>query len=588
MRDVLYRTCRVRCLGAAAAIAACLAVLAWAGPARGATPTNWTYDGAADWSELARWSYGFPSGSKYAMIEAGVIQITSPVSGAYNMYVDDSWGVTFATVELRDGGSLAGGNEYIGWQSAAGGAFHQWGGTNTASQLVVGTYAGARGEYIMADGTLTVGPNFALAVGSAGSGTFNQMGGTVVCLDQVLLGWLAGATGRYDMSGGTLDTQNLYVRRGTFSLADSDADLIVHGQMQFEPEGTLLAAPGTTVRMVGRSGGAPQLANTSSNPDNCLGLNNIEFAFGGGTDRQAVFEIASADMGLDPAGYVGNFAIDALHVGGADGAASVRLLDNVSNQPGSDVLYARRIIVEPGSTLDLSSRKVYAGELIMNQDAQGQTGTLLNAANLAMLAPASRFGKPIASGDSTFQVDAGTVFGDGLVEVVDLSATHRLSASASGSAAPVRQTNSITRLFTFQRDDGLSDPATVYLGGWLDGLLEGESSGEAAVEASFTLKDASGNPIGGDDFRLVLTSPGDGSDSADVHELLSFDALLTPGETYQLSSTVTVEAVPNGGAAQALFDNSWDVAISGTPIPEPATLSLLALGALSLVRRRRR
>ena len=63
--------------------------------------------------------------------------------------------------------------------------------------------------------------------------------------------------------------------------------------------------------------------------------------------------------------------------------------------------------------------------------------------NIVLRAAGPVFGDPIAGGaGNTFQVDAGEISGDGVVQIVDLSATHKLSAIASG-ATPVSQTNSI-------------------------------------------------------------------------------------------------------------------------------------------------
>lgn len=228
------------------------------------------------------------------------------------------------------------------------------------------------------------------------------------------------------------------------------------------------------------------------------------------------------------------------------------------------------------------------GRMIKRIDIQGNTnGYVVAMDNLNYVPGPPVFGDPIpGGGDKTFQVDAGEVTGDGVVEIINLSATHKVSATASGADPPDQQSSTVIRNFTFQRDDGLSDPTSVYIGGWLDGLLAGEFGGEASVEASVTLSDASGDPLGNESFTRDLTAPIDGADSDNIHQFLLLEAMLTPGETYVVSSTLSVAATANGGTAQAIFDNSWNVAISGTP--EPATLTLLALGGLTVLRKRRR
>ena len=254
-----------------------------------------------------------------------------------------------------------------------------------------------------------------------------------------------------------------------------------------------------------------------------------------------------------------------------------------ANQPITGVT-----AINPGGGWSTKTITAPPGRTISRVTFEGATNSYVVVMdNLNYVPAAPAFGDPISGGGGkTFQADAGYVTGNGVVEIVNLSATHKLAATATGADPPVQQTNSFTRSFTFQRDDGSSDPTLVYIGGWLDGLLAGEFGGEASVEASVTLIDASGAPLGADSFTRDVTAPIDGADSDNVHRLLLLEAMLAPGETYAVSSTLAVAATANGGTAQAIFDNSWEVAISG--IPEPATLTLLALGGLAVPRRRRK
>jgi hypothetical protein len=104
------------------------------------------------------------------------------------------------------------------------------------------------------------------------------------------------------------------------------------------------------------------------------------------------------------------------------------------------------------------------------------------------------------------------------------------------------------------------------------------------------LQDAAGGAIDGDSWSLLLDSGIAQLRTADVNERLQFDALLTPGLTYRLSSTMTVAARPGNGAARAFFDESFEVSIAAVPEPSTFTLVVVAMCAISAVfawRRRR-
>jgi autotransporter-associated beta strand protein len=106
------------------------------------------------------------------------------------------------TYNLSGTGTLTATNEYIG--DIGTGVFNQTGGTNSIGNgyLYIGFNAsGAGGTYNLSGGTLSPGNNQEEFVGRAGSGSFNQSGGTNGTIIDLYLGALAGSTGTYTLSG---------------------------------------------------------------------------------------------------------------------------------------------------------------------------------------------------------------------------------------------------------------------------------------------------------------------------------------------------------------------------------------------------
>ena len=129
-----------------------------------------------------------------------------------------SGSVTFTGTRsgIRDTGYLAAANEYLG--SGTGDSFNHSGGTNYCrGSLFVGYSAGSNGTYLLSDGLLSANASY---VGYNGSGTFNQTGGTHTA-GSLRVGSASGAHGTYLLSGtGTLTVYLEY-------LGDSGMDSFV-------------------------------------------------------------------------------------------------------------------------------------------------------------------------------------------------------------------------------------------------------------------------------------------------------------------------------------------------------------------------
>ena len=333
---------------------------------------------------------------------------------------------------LRAGGSLT-----VDQLNRPGGTFRVLGGTFAAAQIdlartggqssmidqsagavdVTGTLAiGATGQglYRMTGGhldstTVVVGPGSGYPYGSvfesAPSGDFYQSGGTHVARSAVRLGRGRNATGSYVMAGGHLETPILEISAGAevfprpissppafiygsgrFEIANPAADIRVTSELAFGPDALFGAVPGSTIQM----GAGARLVNLGTDPDALAGLANLRLVFSAETapdvpaldSAPATLELASADLGPDPAGFFANFALGTLEVGGPGVPAALKLVDLTDNHPGlagTETLYVTALIVHPGSTLDLGAFHVYA------QHVQTDGANLVAAAGNAIM-----------------------------------------------------------------------------------------------------------------------------------------------------------------------------------------------------------
>ncbi|MGA7562400.1 MAG: autotransporter domain-containing protein [Desulfobaccales bacterium] len=164
---------------------------------------------------------GFASGSSGTFTQSGgtasvvdVLTVGVSGSGTYtqtggtnmlgSLYMGDFTSTASGSYSLSAGSLSASNQEIIGGEGS--GTFTQTGGTNSANLFVVASGATSSGAYSLGPGaslsaTGTLGIE---EIGSLGTGTFTQTGGTNMVANQLYMGYSTGSSGTYNQSGGSL------------------------------------------------------------------------------------------------------------------------------------------------------------------------------------------------------------------------------------------------------------------------------------------------------------------------------------------------------------------------------------------------
>jgi hypothetical protein len=204
-------------------------------------------------------------------------------------------------------------------------------------------------------GTLGVSGSAALSTGSleVPGGDVNQSGGGVTVSGGLTLN---GAGSSYNISAGGLRVWDLNVDNGLFNISGSGANIEVRNNLRFGPNGTFQAVPGSAIHMTGAA-----FQNERTSPAALAGLHSLALIFEGGAATVDTFEVAGRDLGPLPEGFVDNFELGRLILGGAD-IGNVRLvdyLDNLLTWPENQALYVNYLEVGSNSRLDLNGLNLY-------------------------------------------------------------------------------------------------------------------------------------------------------------------------------------------------------------------------------------
>ncbi len=172
----------------------------------------------------------------------------------------------------------------------------------------------------------------------------------------------------------------------------------------------------------------------------------------------------------------------------------------------------------------------------------------------------------------------------GTAESIDLGTIHGLSVQAA--AGPVSKSNTVTRQFTV--DDGGGGVVDVFINALLDGQLNSDGGGTASVTGTITVNEIGGALVDQVTQMHQVNSSIGVPDNLTVNAPFNLTLSLIAGQTYELVTQLDVSADDQGGSAEALFDQTFQVEFAGVPVPEPGTSALLALGCLSLITGRSR
>ena len=234
----------------------------------------------------------------------------------------------------------------------------------------------------------------ALRLGGAdGPGTYNLQGGTLSAATLLIAN---AAAGTLNVSGGTLSAGSLTLGlsgasppSGTLSITNAAAALTLSGNLLFNPSARLTnVAADSRITLTGSN-----VENLSTTPNNLSGLINLTLSFEqpAGSPVLDKFEVACRDLGATLDGYLGNFALDVLSLGAANGSRSawVQLADAFDNQSGREALYVHDLYVYPNTTLDLNGLNLYYdGTLVAQGQIVGGTPTPIPEPSTWLLAAA--------------------------------------------------------------------------------------------------------------------------------------------------------------------------------------------------------
>lgn len=219
----------------------------------------------------------------------------------------------------------------------------------------------------------------------------------------------------------------------------------------------------------------------------------------------------------------------------------------------------------------------------------------------------------IPGGNETFfDFDPPAINGVG-VTVADLGAEHGNDSQSIGGSEDTT-TSTLFRTFSFDSADTDADSVDVYIHAILEGRLIVDNFSFASAEATIEITNDNGDRLDFDRVFVPAEALGGKLVEANVLEVLTLSASLTPGEEYNIFSTLTLHTRAGlMGAARAFFADTFAYEISADAVnpfgdvgsqttsqtsdqppsdleamPEPATAGLALIGLGAMMTRRRR
>jgi len=540
---------------------------------------------------------------------SGVIEITAGTLDADTLCV----GYNGTGTVTQTGGTVTGNLLWIGRQGP--GDYQYEGGDLTMNNYLV-----------RSGGTLTVMSDWTC------SGMLAVQGGAAHFVEGSLTVEGPGDAAQAMIFGGSLAATDLNIgilQPGRLAITDASANVTVSNLLRLGPSSALSAVPGAGVIMTGSD-----FRNESTDAAALAGLRNMEMTFQGGPMVLDSFEVAGKDVGATMDGCADNFALGGLLLGDYP-EGRVRLDDAFDNQPGwagTEALYVHRLTVMGGSELNLNGRNLYYLASAIDPDALiDENGGALIPISIPGAA-AEMLGVPephdvevtlSQSGDT----DRGT-FGmavpgaDG--EMRALSCVVEVDAGDLEDALEDSGANYFSLVIYYDEQeldvlDIVEDTLRPY---WWDGMawvLGGTTTGGEEGEGVFAGFDTSpgdyslgycGLHTGADylwvnlnhasDYGAgglavtVLPQPGD-TNGDDIVDSLDYDNLIA-----QFGGVPGVESADFNGDGFvdledfAILRGNFGFGVSspdaefGATTPEPATLMVLALGGLAVLRKRRK
>jgi len=220
-----------------------------------ATAATDTYSGPnGNWSDSTKWSLPHPP---FLGDDASLTNGPTGGFGSITVVYDvNAPNLNSLTIQGTNGGSVTllqtgnslnvAGSEYLGFTPGGSGALFLSGGTHTLgalSGLFLGYSAGATGTVTLSGGASLTSPSEEV-IGSSGTGTFNQMGGTNSS-GNIFVGYSADGTCTYNLSGGILIADKVLVSYGgnhgdtfTHTGGTNNLSILVLGGFSFASRGT--------------------------------------------------------------------------------------------------------------------------------------------------------------------------------------------------------------------------------------------------------------------------------------------------------------------------------------------------------------